>query len=122
VRSVAVEATTPEGVRRSSWSVLLKGSVLEWVEDEVIDHERRTVDFHQVDGDLERFSGSWVVAAADGDVSLVRLTVDFEIGIPLLADMLNPVAVRALRENSERMLSEIELRAAEMVSDVRDRA
>ena len=38
----------------------------------------------------------------------VRLTVMFEIGIPLLADMLNPVAQRALRENCTDMLRGIE--------------
>jgi len=34
--------------------------------------------------------------------------VRFEIGMPMLADMLNPVAARALRDNSEQMLREIE--------------
>lgn len=117
VRSVTIhEATTAEG-RRSSWSVLLKGSVLEWVEDEVVDHDQMVVTFHQVDGDLEHLAGHWaVVEVADGTARVV-LVVDFEIGIPLLADMLNPVAERALRENSKRMLREIEARATAILSN-----
>jgi hypothetical protein len=40
----------------------------------------------------------------------VTLNVDFDIGIPLLADMLNPVASAALRENSQQMLAALEQR------------
>lgn len=111
VQSVVLELVDASGVRRSRWSVLLKGSVLEWIEDEVVDHERMLVTFHQVDGDLQHLAGTWLVTPRNEGHSRVELTVDFEIGIPLLADMLNPVAERALRENSERMLREIEARA-----------
>ncbi|MFF0447637.1 type II toxin-antitoxin system RatA family toxin [Streptomyces sp. NPDC004609] len=109
VESVTVHGESG-GKRVSEWSVLLKGSVLEWVEEDELDEETRTMRFDQTSGDLDRFTGYWRVEPQDDGTSLVIFCVDFEIGIPLLADMLNPVATKALRENSEQMLRAIEKR------------
>lgn len=110
-----VEATkvlSDDGVNRtSSWSVLLKGSLLEWTEAEVVDASNGRITFHQLDGDLDVFDGFWHVVAQNGGTTAVTMRIEFEIGIPLLAEMLNPVAARALRDNSQQMLREIEARA-----------
>jgi ribosome-associated toxin RatA of RatAB toxin-antitoxin module len=97
--------------RTSQWEVLLKGSILEWTERETIDHEKHRVEFEQIDGDLSIFRGAWQVTL-EGDQSVVTLDVEFEIGIPLLADMLNPIAAKALEVNSETMIRELEARVA----------
>ncbi|WP_438318229.1 type II toxin-antitoxin system RatA family toxin [Streptomyces sp. HUAS TT3] len=110
VESVAVLGESETGTRTSEWSVLLKGSVLEWVEEDELDEDRRVMSFSQVSGDLDEFTGYWRVDDAGDGTSVVVFSVDFEIGIPLLADMLNPVAAKALRENSEHMLRAIERR------------
>lgn len=94
-------------VRQSSWSVVLKGSILQWTEIERVDHRAHRIEFHQVDGDLSVFEGSWSTSREAG-MTVVRLECEFEVGIPLLADMLNPVAVRALRANQEQMLDALE--------------
>ncbi|MEU5882409.1 SRPBCC family protein [Spirillospora sp. NPDC047279] len=110
VRSLTVlrdDGTT----RTTAWSVLLKGSILEWSETERIDHVRRRLEFNQLDGDLDRFDGFWQVTAREGGRTHVELDIVFEIGIPLLAQMLDPVAVRAIRDNSEQMLYGLERRA-----------
>ncbi|SDH49140.1 Ribosome association toxin PasT (RatA) of the RatAB toxin-antitoxin module [Actinokineospora alba] len=101
---VDVRLLEDEGARRlARWSVLLKGSELEWEEEEVVDAERMRIDFQQLDGDLAYFAGYWQVSAV-GDATLVELYVDFDIGIPLMADMLNPVAARALEDNAKGIL------------------
>jgi len=111
VRSVGIVEETGPGTRTTAWSVRLKGSVLEWTEEERLDHDAMRVDFQQVSGDLANFCGYWKVRSADdGRSSIVTLNVDFDIGIPLLADMLNPVASAALRENSQQMLAALEQR------------
>ncbi|MFI7301468.1 type II toxin-antitoxin system RatA family toxin [Streptomyces sp. NPDC050121] len=112
VESVTVVSESDTGVRTSAWSVLLKGSVLEWLETDVLDHDTRVMSFDQVSGDLDLFSGHWKVEDTGEGTSVVAFCVDFEIGIPLLADMLNPVATKALRENAEHMLQAIERRIA----------
>jgi ribosome-associated toxin RatA of RatAB toxin-antitoxin module len=110
VESVTVIGKSDTGVRTSEWCVLLKGSVLEWVETDTLDHDRRVMAFDQVSGDLDVFTGYWRVEDTGDGTSVVTFCVDFEIGIPLLADMLDPVAAKALRENAEHMLHAIEQR------------
>lgn len=109
VESVTVRGEA-QGKRLSEWSVLLKGSVLEWAEEDELDEDLRTMTFEQISGDLDEFTGYWRVDPQGEGASVVTFCVDFEIGIPLLADMLNPVATKALRENSEQMLRAIERR------------
>ena len=97
--------------RVTSWSVFLKGSILEWTESEEIHAAERRIDFHQLDGDLELFNGYWQLSEEAGGATRVELDIEFEIGIPLLAQMLNPVAGRALHDNSEQMLRGLERKA-----------
>ncbi|MFJ9242707.1 type II toxin-antitoxin system RatA family toxin [Streptomyces sp. NPDC101776] len=110
VDSVTITRQTDDRHRTSAWAVRLKGSVLQWTEDEVIDPVARRFDFRQVTGDLGEFVGHWAVRPAPGGHSTVSLDVTFDIGIPLLADLLNPVAADALRENAAQMLSSLERR------------
>ncbi|MGW8378042.1 SRPBCC family protein [Streptomyces sp. ODS28] len=97
-------------VRVSKWQVLLKGSELEWEEEEFIDHGRRRIDFRQIDGDLAYFTGHWQVSV-DERGTTVELHVEFDIGIPMMSDLLNPVAARALEDNSRAMLAHLGDRA-----------
>jgi ribosome-associated toxin RatA of RatAB toxin-antitoxin module len=90
--------TTPENdqVRRTRWQVMLDDSELEWLEEDVLDPIGRRIDFRILEGDLVRMEGSWTVTAA-GVGSVVDFQVDFDLGIPLLADLLNPIAEQSLR-------------------------
>lgn len=94
--------------RRSAWSVLLQGAVLQWEEAETLDREATTVTFRQLSGDLAQLDGRWSLAEHKPGVTTVCFDVFFQIGIPLLAEMLDPVAQRSLRENSIEMLRGIE--------------
>jgi ribosome-associated toxin RatA of RatAB toxin-antitoxin module len=111
VRSVRVLEEIGAEERRSAWSIVLKGSILEWEEHDTIDHEAMTVRFHQLSGDLSSFDGHWAVEECGPTSSRARFAVAFEIGIPLLAEMLNPVATRSLRENCTEMLRGVERQA-----------
>lgn len=108
VRSVRVAAGATKSLRVSEWSVDLDGSILEWTEIEHIDEAARRITFEQLDGDLQEMRGVWSVVAEPDGGSRAELSVDFEIGIPILADMLNPVAGAALKDNALAMLREID--------------
>ena len=110
VRSVTIVESPNPSERVTAWSVFLKGSILEWTEKESIDRRLYRIDFTQVDGDLAELIGYWLLTPIDSECTQAELAVEFDIGIPLLADMLNPVAARALRDNSLHMLREIDLR------------
>lgn len=111
VRWTKVVSFDEPTTRHSAWSIVLKGSILEWEENEHIDHEARVMRFTQISGDMEVFVGSWTVTEVSAERTLVELVMEFEIGIPLLADMLNPVAVRSLRGNCQDMLMGVEREA-----------
>ena len=113
VRSVEILDDDRDGKRRSLWSVLLKGSILEWEEVETIDPQRLTMTFEQVAGDMLTLDGEWRVSPEGDARTSVRLRVSFDIGIPLLAEMLNPAAQRALRDNCAEMLRGVERAALE---------
>lgn len=111
VVSVKIEEWETPTSRRSQWAMIIKGATLVWRDREFIDHDEHTVNFTQVSGDLERFEGAWELTAKEAELTRVRLTISFEIGIPLLAGMLNPVAQRALYGNAREMLEGVEARA-----------
>jgi ribosome-associated toxin RatA of RatAB toxin-antitoxin module len=103
VKSVEVQEQGPD-YRLTAWVVDLKGCVMRWVEREEIDHSRYRIEYRQLQGDLARFEGFWQLEPLTADSTRVVLAVQFDIGIPMLSEMLNPVAVRAITENSRRML------------------
>jgi ribosome-associated toxin RatA of RatAB toxin-antitoxin module len=105
---VRIIEQTDDRRRRAAWSVLLKGAILEWEEEEWLDHNTHAVVFKQLRGDLEHFDGHWALEVIRPEQTKVVFEVVFEIGIPLLADMLNPAAQRSLQENCAEMLRDIE--------------
>jgi uncharacterized membrane protein len=111
VRWVRVLDEERGGERRTGWSVDLKGSILEWEEVEQLDREAGEMRFEQLRGDLLEFDGAWVLEKRGPNLTRVSFDVSFEIGIPLLADMLNPVAQRSLADNCVEMLRGVEREA-----------
>ncbi len=103
VRGIEVLESGPNH-KVAAWEVELKGSILKWVEREEQDPGNHRLTYRQVEGDLERFDGYWQLRSHGPEVTEAVLLVNFEIGIPMLKDMLEPVAERAIRDNSSRML------------------
>lgn len=90
VRSVLICEQISSTEHRSAWSIALKGAILKWVEHDVIDHPTMVMSFSQVSGDLSMFEGHWRLVERSPELTEVSFEVVFEIGIPLLAEMLNP--------------------------------
>lgn len=86
------------------WEVELEGAVLRWVERRRHDPDKLRLTFEQVVGDLDRLSGYLQVTDEGDGITSVTLEVDFEIGIPLLRDVLDPFVAEAIRRNSAKML------------------
>ncbi|WP_055480119.1 SRPBCC family protein [Sphaerimonospora mesophila] len=95
----------------SSWRVLLNGSELTWEEKDVF-HPPYRIDFDQTDGDLEVFRGSWTLKEIEDGVNVV-LEIEFDLGIPSLAAVLDPVGIQAIHSNSRSMLTAISERRPE---------
>ncbi|MEU6483259.1 SRPBCC family protein [Streptomyces sp. NPDC046887] len=84
-----------DDIRSSSWVVELKGSEMEWDQEDVVDTGRRRVEFRQTEGDLASYEGYWQVVE-DGEGTGLELFVEFDIGLPLVAEMIHPAVAKAL--------------------------
>jgi len=89
----------------SEWRVLLNGSELSWIErDDVIPN--RKIVFNQIEGDLENWEGYYEIVQEECGV-WVTLVVYFDLGIPSLEEILNPIGINAIRSNSLQILNAI---------------
>jgi ribosome-associated toxin RatA of RatAB toxin-antitoxin module len=102
VREVHVTARA-DGLLDSEWSVNFRNGVLCWSERDHIDHAARTIAFTQLDGDFETFDGEWAIEPAGADVS-VRFSARFDLGMPSLAPIIDPIAEQALQDNLHSIL------------------
>lgn len=93
-----------EGYTITKWDTRLQGRPVVWTERDEFDDLARRIDYKLVAGDLKKFGGAWTFEQV-GNNTLVKLTVDFELGIPMFASLLNPIAVITVRSNLEAMLS-----------------
>jgi hypothetical protein len=99
VREVEVEEQ-PDGSFITSWEVNFRNGILIWSEFDEFDPDNNTVRFNQRDGDPEDFSGYWCATPdPSGEGCRLKFEAQFEVGIPTLGDMLEPIAARTLRDN-----------------------
>jgi len=97
VQSVAITEVS-ENLTVSHWEVTFRAGLLRWTEEDAFDSDALTITFRQLDGDIAVFDGSWqCVAAAPGTEVLFCARLD--MGIPSLADALEPIAARTLIDN-----------------------
>jgi ribosome-associated toxin RatA of RatAB toxin-antitoxin module len=96
IREVRV-TEVDEATIDSKWSANFRNGVLCWSERDRIDPSALTIEFTQIDGDFERFEGGWYVEQ-DGTGTTARFTAVFDLGIPSLASLIDPIASRTLLE------------------------
>jgi ribosome-associated toxin RatA of RatAB toxin-antitoxin module len=97
VQKVVVTGVS-EDLTVSQWEVTFRAGLLCWTEEDTFDPGTLTIAFRQLEGDIAVFDGSWqCVEAAQGSEVLFFARLD--LGIPSLADALEPIAVRTLIAN-----------------------
>lgn len=97
VRQVTIELTE-EGQMTSSWETNFREGILRWQEQDFFDAAAGTIVFQQTQGDIDHFSGKWEVSALNGG-GLISFDARFDMGIPSLSNIIDPIAEQALREN-----------------------
>jgi len=98
VRSVAVTKVS-ENLTVSNWEVTFRAGLLRWTEEDTFDPGARTITFRQLEGDVAVFDGSWQCVDAAAPGSEIMFSARLDMGIPSLADALEPIAVRTLSDN-----------------------
>lgn len=87
----------------SSWVVKFRNGLLKWTERDWFKREEMKLEFEQIEGDFEEFTGAWYIEQQGDDVK-VALIVDFDFGVPSLESIVNPVAARVLTDVTQQIL------------------
>ncbi|MFI1937049.1 type II toxin-antitoxin system RatA family toxin [Streptomyces purpureus] len=103
VRNVVVHPPRADGSTVSEWTVSFRDGLMRWTERDVFHEQELTLSFEQLSGDFETFEGSWRCEVAGGG-TLVTFEAAFDLGMPTLAAILDPVAESTLRSNVEWIL------------------
>jgi coenzyme Q-binding protein COQ10 len=109
VESVKVLERHPEYIL-TRWKTLVEEAPIEWTEEDRFDDETLRIDYKLLEGDLDKFEGAWTFAENGGQTHVV-LGVDFDFGVPTLAELIGPTLERKVRENSEMMLQALKQEA-----------
>ena len=116
---VSVEVLEREGnTTISKWVSNVDGRVIKWTELDTFDDENMHISYKQMEGDLKKFEGEWILTPLSEGTE-IKLTVDFEFGIPMISGLLNPILKKKVRDNSMNMLKGIKekLESSEEVQD-----
>jgi len=103
VREVVTDPPAEDGSLVSHWAVNFRNGILRWSELDTFDRSNLVSRFTQTAGDFDVFEGEWVVRE-DGDGIFVAFHAEFDFGVPTLASIIDPVAVRVLTESMQQVL------------------
>lgn len=92
------------------WKTLVEEAPIEWTEEDRFDDSALRIDYKLLEGDLDKFEGSWTFEERDGRTHVV-LGVDYDFGVPTLAELIGPTLQKKVRENSEMMLAALKSEA-----------
>ena len=114
VETVTVLERHPDRVI-SRWKTLVEDAPIEWIEEDVFDDVALRVDYRLLEGDLDVFQGAWTFEERGG-TTYVCLGIEYDFGVPTLAELIGPTLHKKVRENGEMMLAALK-REAELVRD-----
>jgi len=106
-----------ENVTVSAWEVAFRVGLLRWTEQDTFDPAALSITFRQLDGDIAIFDGSWQCLDAEQGSQII-FSARLDMGIPSLADALEPIAVRTLSDNIVVIVRGLTGRAELVASDV----
>jgi ribosome-associated toxin RatA of RatAB toxin-antitoxin module len=94
----------------SRWKTLVEEAPIEWIEEDRFDDAALRVDYELLEGDLDTFEGAWTFEERDG-ATFVKLDVEYDFGVPTLAELIGPTLHKKVQENSEMMLAALKREA-----------
>ncbi|MGB7686725.1 MAG: SRPBCC family protein [Solirubrobacterales bacterium] len=102
IRSVRVEKQD-DGSSISYWEVTFRKGLMRWSERDSVDPAAGVATFNLIEGDPQVFSGDWTVAAK-GDDCVLTMEAEFDLGMPSLSHILDPIAIEAVEDSVASVL------------------
>ena len=100
----------------SRWKTLVEEAPIEWTEEDVFDDVNTRIDYRLIEGDLDKFEGAWTFDERDG-ITDVKLGVDYDFGVPTLAELIGPILHRKVEVNSMMMLRALKEKSEALVRE-----
>jgi ribosome-associated toxin RatA of RatAB toxin-antitoxin module len=92
------------------WKTLVEEAPIEWTEEDRFDDGALRIDYKLLEGDLDTFEGAWTFTENDGRTHVV-LGVEYDFGVPTLAELIGPTLHKKVQENSAMMLAALKSEA-----------
>jgi ribosome-associated toxin RatA of RatAB toxin-antitoxin module len=92
------------------WKTLVEEAPIEWTEEDRYDDDALCVSYRLLEGDLDKFEGAWRFEDGDGRTRVV-LGVEYDFGVPTLAELIGPTLHKKVQENSQMMLDALKREA-----------
>jgi coenzyme Q-binding protein COQ10 len=109
VESVSVLERHPTHII-TRWKTLVEEAPIEWTEEDRFNDADLRIDYKLLEGDLDKFEGAWTFSENGGSTHVV-LGVDYDFGVPTLAELIGPTLQKKVQENSEMMLAALKREA-----------
>lgn len=94
----------------TQWKTLVEEAPIEWTEEDRFDDAALRIDYKLLEGDLDKFDGAWTFEERDGQTHVV-LGVEYDFGVPTLAELIGPTLEKKVQENCEMMLAALKAEA-----------
>ena len=91
----------------TSWKVFVDGIKVGWIEEDLFDEKNYKISYKQIEGDFTNFNGEWILEKTQ-EGTIVKLIIDVDLGISMLANFINPILIKKISDNSMKMLESIE--------------
>lgn len=114
VKTVVVRERRDDGYTRTYWEAIASIQkiikVIRWEEEERWDIENLSCSFAQTKGDYKHYNGGWKFEDTGGSTK-VDLTVDYDLGLPLIGPLIKKLLDKLMQENCDSMLNALKERA-----------
>ena len=114
VESLVVSERSPDGLRTvTDWVGVASDFKLKvrWTEEDIWDEAAHTCRFTQLKGDYTAYGGLWTFVADAPEVTRFQSEIDYELDIPLIGPLLKAMVARIMRDNTQKILDAIKVRA-----------
>lgn len=114
VKTVEVRERRDDGYTRTYWEAITSiqkiVKVIRWEEEENWDSENLSCSFAQTKGDYKHYKGGWKFEDNGGSTQVV-LTVDYDLGLPLIGPLIKKLLDKLMKENCDSMLNALKEKA-----------
>lgn len=105
--------------QQTYWEANIDGIMFKWEELEVFNPEDLSVEYKLIKGDVDKFEGYWKVNPLSNDKSRLTLYLDFDVNIPMLANLIMPTIRFKVKKNVQSMLKAIKERSEKLYNESR---